>query len=393
MGGCSRPRSSSELATSRDSAGIRIVVSAVPDSASDVVAVLDSQPLLVLGELDGPADEQFGRRVDARLLADAVAVLDPRNHRIVLFGFDGTLRRSIGQEGEGPGDMRQADRFLLTAGDSLVIWDYQLDRVTTFDTAGSVRAVTALAKVEPNEEQGVRYTSSQNPFFRLADGRFVVAAGPFRINPPAGVHHDSLMYSLIDTTGVTDTLVQRAAGANWSYEAPSGNIWFDSLPYAPRAADVFTDSAWYRIDGDRFEITARNWSSEVRRMIRSLRARRPVTEADKSRSRAEQVAAEDAQYRAELSLAYEWLPYPDSMPAYDQLVLDATGVLWARVFPDTTAMATWDLFGADGTLTGIARMPSNLRIRDITVDRVLAEHSGELGEVQVRLYRLTRRVH
>lgn len=377
------------VATTRDSAGIRIVENAVPTA---VAATLGNAPMLVLGELDGPEPEQFGRSIDARLIPDGVAVLDPMNFRIVLFGLDGRLRRTIGREGEGPGDMRRASHLVSVNGDTVRLWDHQLRRVTTYDTAGRVLGSMTLLPGEARESKGLRYTLSPVPRARLADGRLVATTpAAFRVNPGTAVHQDSVIHWLVDSVGVARPHATRASGRSWSYEFVGRSFWADTVPYAPRAADAFTGSAWFRVEGDRFEVTERSWSGATRRLIRTGRVRQPVTDADRTRFEDSERASTDPGNHEDLRVIHDWLTYPDSMPAYDQLVVDATGVVWARVFPDTATLATWDLFDSRGGLLGTARLPAALVVRDITAEHLLAERKGELDEPLVVLYRLSRR--
>jgi hypothetical protein len=387
---CDAPVTPRVVAVHRDSAGLEISENPVPDDATPVVR-LSTEPLLTLGRLEGPAVEQFGRIVDVRLLSGAVAVLDPENHRIVLFGLDGRVRRTIGHEGEGPGDMRRAGRLLSATGDALTLWDYQLRRVTRYDTTGAVLDTRTLPTGALREEQGMRYIISIDPQAQLGHGRIVGTMGlRMRLNPPTGVYHDSMTYWLVDSVGGADSLAARPAAVTWNYVASDRTVWFDSLAYAPRAADAFTDLAWYRIEGDRFEITRRNWAGVPQQLMRSSRTRRPVTAVERARARERGLVAEGPQYADRRVPVFDWMPDPDSMPAYDQLVVGDLGLLWARVFPDTASVATWDLFRPDGTLMGTVRAPSALNVRDITADYLLAQRVGDLGEPLVELYSLTR---
>ncbi len=391
LAACATGERAAPLASSRDSAGIRIVENAAPAVGTAEFVTLSADPVLVLGRLDGPREEQFGRTVHARLIGDGVAVLDAENDHIVLFALDGKLRRTIGQDGEGPGDMRRASEIIAVNGDSLVLWDYLLRRVTTFDTAGTVLGLVTLPRGTMQEQKGMRFTIGVNPRYRLPDGRFVATSiGRMRVNPPTGVYHDSLVYWLVDDAGATDSLAKLAGALSWNFEFPGRSVWFDSVAFAPRATDAFTHRSWFRVEGDRFEVIERDWTATVRRLIRSGRARRPVSGQDRARIREREVGKESAENRADVNEIYDWMPYPDSMPAYDQLAVDATGLIWARVFPDTATTATWDLFDSDGNLLRTAHLPSDLVIRDIGADYLLAQRQGELDEPLVVLYGITR---
>lgn len=377
-------------AAQRDSAGIEVIENPAPITATDLPLNISAELLLRLGQLDAPAAQQFGRTLDARLLHDAVAVLDDDNARMTIFDFAGQVRHQFGRKGEGPGDLRRGVWFVATDSDTLAIWDRTLNRMTRVDSAGTLVDVVTFPPGEHRVIADMELIVTPLPRFHLADGRYVATTGATsRFNPPTGVYHDSTVYWLLDSLGAPTTLATYPENVDWIYETASGTSWFGPLPYAPHAADAFADSAWYRVVGDRFEIIERDWTGRTRRLIRTLRVRRAVTAADRERAGEQGVAAEGEEYREERRPIFEWMPYPDSMPAYDRLLRDDTGRLWARVFPDTLAQATWDVFDSAGRLLGMAHLPRDLDIRQIRADHLVALVRGDLGEPLVELYRLS----
>lgn len=391
LAACGSADRAATLAVTRDSAGIRIVENPAPTEGAPDAVTLSAEPTLVLGELDGPAMEQFGSVVDARLFDGGVAILDGRNRQIRVFAYDGVHRRTFGAEGEGPGDMRGPRRLLGPGGDSLWLWDGILRRVTTFDAAGRATSVVTIARGPVIQLGGMRVGLTPEVIARYADGRFLGRVMRGRVNSPTGVYMDSVLMWRIDQEGRLDSLETLYSHQDWEYDFPGRVLWFDSLAFAPKAVDLASDRAWVRIEGREFQVEERARSGELHRLLRVHRRRRPVTTADRDAFRERELAATKRDDREDFRVIYDWMQYPDSMPAYDQLAVDRTGVIWARVFPDTLATATWDLFAPDGKLLGTAHLPSDLVVRDIDADHLLAQRKGDMDEPLVLLYRLTRR--
>lgn len=67
-------------------------------------------------------------------------VPDVRDNRIVVFDSDGNYLRSIGRDGEGPGEFRYVLLQSLK-GDTLCIFDYSLQRTTRILTDGTIAEI------------------------------------------------------------------------------------------------------------------------------------------------------------------------------------------------------------------------------------------------------------
>ena len=123
------------------------------------------------------------------------------------------------------------------------------------------------------------------------------------------------------------------------------------------------------------------------------RALRPVTDTDISRAKAEVEEGLRGMTgpAVERMLATE---YASTHPVHGELLSDATGNLWVEryrdQFADDPGPQVWDIFDADGRLTGQLEAPAGFRITDIGARAVLGVHTDPLGVETVRLYRMQR---
>jgi hypothetical protein len=84
-------------------------------------------------------------------------------------------------------------------------------------------------------------------------------------------------------------------------------------------------------------------------------------------------------------------PTPDSLPAYDRMLIDRDGALWLREYrapPDVRV--AWNVFDRSGRWLTRVDLPAQLDVRDIGADYLIAITRDSLDVELVRLYRLTR---
>ncbi|MEN8143922.1 MAG: 6-bladed beta-propeller, partial [Gemmatimonadota bacterium] len=100
-----------QTATRSDSAGIEIVTSTVPAWTTETAWRLSAAPVLDIGTLDGPDENQLFRVLMARRSTDGrIYVANTGTHEIRVFDSGGEHLRSFGREGDGPGEFRHPVR-------------------------------------------------------------------------------------------------------------------------------------------------------------------------------------------------------------------------------------------------------------------------------------------
>src|SRR5690606_31727230 len=166
--GDSAPRS---VASERDSAGVRIVENPVPD-ASVPQWSLSAEPTVVLGDLDGSEQEQFGNMIDVRRLTSGeLVVSDASSYQVRVFDSTGQWLRTLGQRGEGPGDFSLVAGLLAGDDDAISAWDIRQRRITRFTPDGNVIGLLQVERpAMVTDGMGHAFTPSASPVARLGDG-------------------------------------------------------------------------------------------------------------------------------------------------------------------------------------------------------------------------------
>ena len=153
----------------RDSAGVQISESPAPAWGEGQEWIIGDSPILSIGALDGPEEYLFDVVDKAFFLSDdRIAVSNWRTTEIRFFSADGTFLNSVGRPGEGPGEFRSIQMW-RGIGDSIMVYDARLSRVTTLDPHG---AFVASASLDRQPELG-----SPSAFGSARDGSLLITSG------------------------------------------------------------------------------------------------------------------------------------------------------------------------------------------------------------------------
>jgi sugar lactone lactonase YvrE len=87
---------------------------------------------------------------------------------------------------------------------------------------------------------------------------------------------------------------------------------------------------------------------------------------------------------------YASLPKPEGLPAWQKLLVDANGYLWAEVFRprDDSTSFQWNVFTPEGRAVGTVELPPHLDIMQIGADFILGRWTDADGLEYVRRYSL-----
>jgi hypothetical protein len=115
-----------------DSAGVRIVVNG---SVSVMPERKVGGALLEVGwKDDEPTFEAI--RAGAILADGSAAVMDDRAKTLYLLSADGRSIETVGRRGEGPGEFQSGSAVEALHGDTIVVFDFTLSRLSRFDPTG-----------------------------------------------------------------------------------------------------------------------------------------------------------------------------------------------------------------------------------------------------------------
>jgi len=140
LGGCAAPQTdAAPTSVTVDSAGVTIVTSRAPARDSAATWSVAPEPLLSIGVVEGDERYMMFRVTSAARLSDgSLAVANSGTQEVRVYTADGSHQRTIGREGDGPGEFRAVSQLLPLSGDTLLVWDGATFRMIWFAPDGSL---------------------------------------------------------------------------------------------------------------------------------------------------------------------------------------------------------------------------------------------------------------
>lgn len=350
--------------SARDSAGI-VVAENTADRMDAVPRWRTApEPALRTGTVEGDAAYQFSSIPDAATLSDGrIVALDLIAAELRFYDPQGRHLRSVGGQGEGPGEFRFASDLWRLPGDSIAVWDRQLRRITVFTPAGRFARTFAPANIDR--------MPMPTTYGAFDDGSLVV--GQRRGVSEDGI--ERLAVWTIRPDGTADSVGEfpgnRRSGPSWPI-------------YGWRTALTPADSTvWVGTNRD-YRIVEYDLAGRPIRVVRWTGPDRTVTDDDWEAYFRGYVARTRTppEGEADLRRSLRDIPVADIKPAYTELRTDAAGNLWVGdyTFPWQTyprEPTRWWVFAPDGRLIARATLPARFNPYEIGTDYVLGRLLGD----------------
>jgi len=378
---CAGSGSPADMVTVRDSAGIRIVESAAPRTDGAEGPELSAEPVIRIGVLEGEPAYQFEGIRQVLLRPDGGLVTGDRSQEIRFFDAAGEHVRSVGGSGAGPGEFRGISAIYPLPGDSLLVWDGNLERATLLGPEGELGGGT----VSTLESSFPRMAGV------MADGTPLWWGGAGLTDWPIGPVEVEAELILADRSGaVIDTIWRER------YLASVGVMLGDSrmlttMPYARRVEAVAAGERIFAIGGAHNELQVLDSDGRLLELHRWAGAAQPVTEELRQEYRDRMMrifeGRDDEALRRRM---YDDIAFPETLPTYDQLRVDrANGRVWLRRYMLSRQEAPiWTVLDADGTWLADVSTPPRFELLDVADDRLAGFWRDELDVAYVHVYEL-----
>ncbi|UCF18481.1 MAG: hypothetical protein JSU87_11080 [Gemmatimonadota bacterium] len=388
--GCSANGSAGSKAIVRDSAGVEIVENAGPLWPEGAGWRLSQRPILNLGEIESAPEYQLYRVFDAVRLDDGrVVVANSGANELRFYDSTGSYLGSAGREGGGPGEFEGLRSLTTLAEDSLLTYDWRQRRISVFDSKGAFsRSFT------PEPLAGTAAFADQ--VAPLANGSFLIKAQSIGAGGVMdGLRSDTLSLLLCDGEGaLLDTLMTFAGGERLYKTARSGDhisVMVRGRLWSPEPQLAAYSDGYFFGSGDSFEVGYYSSASGLQRLIRLHQPELLVTDQDIERYKREEMEEiDDENDRRRFEEALADMPFTQTFPAYDALLVDSEGNLWLEEYPSPglEAPSTWKVFDNAGVLLGTVETPYRFRPFQIGPDFVLGRWLDEFDIEHVHLYEL-----
>jgi len=302
---------------------------------------------------DGTAAELGDPRSIAVDGQGRIYVVDSKPAAIKVFSPDGKLVRSIGREGEGPGEFRVG--FIAVRGERLVLHDPRVARTSVFDTAGNFlrgwhSSCCYWADIQLDRQNRIYVPS-------------MVVSQPGEKSRGTAYVRWSLDGVALDTLW----LPRRDPSKVWSVELKQGGKMVSGMstgvPFLPSTVGALhPDGGFvYGWNGEYKVVRSATGRDSARIFGRSWTAD-PISEA-RRRNEVESRVKQSAESYGEANVrsAFRFEDVPTTLPAYLSVRVDEAGRVWVRRYPvaDTT-VTRYDVFDSSGAYLGPVSVPFKL---------------------------------
>lgn len=390
LGACAGGDAPPGSAVTRDSSGIRIVEFGAGAPAATGIWRLADEPEVALDNREDDPMFQFFRVVDALSLPGGeLAVANGGTSEIRIFDAQGLYVRTVGGEGEGPGEFRSLSWIELREPDSLLTADARLRRITVFDANGLyARSMTTVGASQSPERTAM---SPPEPIGLFRDGSFLttssdrpaIVAGPVR-----------LVVSLERFTpdGTSSDPLGSFPGNEMHLVLEDGRLGVFMPPFARTTRFVVEGDRFWVADSERWELRGYTATGQLSILVRRLGGEVEITGAllealirEKYENSADSPGLERAKER-QREIAYHIVA-----PAFDELRVGTDGRLWVRSYAlpgDTTVQ--WLSLTPDGMPSAYVTLAVGLDVLRFGSDDVIVLLKDEVERESVRRYRLVR---
>jgi hypothetical protein len=380
--------------TTRDSAGITIVANSGELPSDGGGWALSAEPVLSIGTFQGDSLYALFEVQGARRLANGrIALANAGSGEIKVYGAEGEFIVSFGRKGEGPEEFQSPALVGVLPGDTLVVMDNQLRRIT-------------LLHPEEGFVESARLSDDLGgggfPRGMFADGSVVVGGGFYwssdgGVELSSGFSRRATSYRSAGRNGELVTDFGEFPGAEFYMQVQSqggGAVSMRArlIPFGKYSMQAVGPSLFYYGSGDSWEVKAFDTAGVLRRVYRMAVDPLTVREADLEAVIQEEIAeAADPARAPEIRAEHEEMPVPEFMPAFAGLEVDAQGFLWVeRYRPPSDERPEHDILDPEGVWVGRLSLPEGAEILEIGTDYLLALQRDELEVEYVKLYRLFR---
>ena len=207
-----------------------------------------------------------------------------------------------------------------------------------------------------------------------------------------GLYRIPLTAALFDSEGLMVAPLGTHVGGEAHIRANGETINISRVPIARGVVLAPAGNESLIAQTDRFELKLWGTDGRLSRVVRVAEPPRPLLEAERQRVIEHEVAEADEEARARLRSTLEDVPMPDTLPAFSEVVHDASGHLWVRIFrlPYETGPEEWIVLEPSGQVRGRIDLPEGLNVYEIGEDYVLARATDELGVERVQMWPLRR---
>jgi hypothetical protein len=347
---------------------------------------LEPRPSVTLGANESDTTGILQTVVGATRLSDgSILVGDRGEFALRIFGPTGTLLRSLGRKGSGPGEVRYLAR-MWRCGDSIYTYDIgEAQRVSVFTLAGQYVRTFRFGTPQVAQSPYMSACNRSGEFVHLGwEQQRDMKGGVFRAVVP--------VWTSRADAGVGRVIDSLPGSERWGLVRDKQLRGTRPLPLGQQPVLGIGRSQIYVGGADRFQIRALSRSGQAINTLQRPEPPLAVTKTDIRDEIEREIANRGESSRKSVEEAYAEMTFPTTLPAYTSLIVDSDDFVWVRPYPRGSPQSVrWSVFDSKGVLVAEVDVPTHLELFEIGPEYVLGRYLDPVEAIpQVRLYRLTR---
>ncbi len=372
-----------------DSAGVQITAATGTAAFQPIGWSVEATPDLVLGASNDPEKHLY--RVGGIQLGSGggFILVDGGSRQIRFFDASGRLVDRVGGHGEGPGEFGDPVLVPAVGTDSLLVWDQDLHRFQVFSPDGRNHRTVRLQERWP--AGGRPPVGALGLATMLVRSRWVEWFMVPESRETGGGKEETTTYFWYDPlTGARTNLASFTVVGDYHWLRRGGSPPVGMMiPFVAKSSAVVAPGRALITDGASFEVREYDHGGNLKRVFRVDESPGAVTPGLVDRHA--ELTASEPRYVENMRERYAEMPIPEVLPAFEDLLIDQLGWLWARVYElDSAKAQRWMVFDAEGQARGSVETPIGLDVQAIGADYVLGVWVDDLGVEYVRRHRLER---
>jgi hypothetical protein len=335
---------------------------------------------------DGAPEELGQPRSLAVDEAGRIYVVDSKPAVIKVFGPDGRLIRTVGREGEGPGEFRVG--FIAVRGGHMVLQDPELARTSVWDTAGTF--------LRSWKSSCCYWTSIQ------IDRRNLIYVPSVSSAPKEGEPQRGRPYVRWTLEGVAVDSVwvpPEIEAKYWNVSLKRGgkevSSMITSIPFQPALTYALHPDGGmvYGWNGTYSIVRSTTGKDSVRVFGRSWTPDPASSERRNGELESAIAGSKESFGEENLRAAFKLADIPSSLPAFLNLWADEAGRIWARRYAvSDTSRTAYDVFDSTGAYLGPITLDLNVNewgLQAWTRDGLVTIVEDEDGRPTIVRFRLS----
>jgi hypothetical protein len=368
--------------------------------------VVDSPVVDIGGVAGDPAYDLSQVNSVVRLTGGRLAVAVAGSNQIRFYDGQGTHLKSSGARGSGPGEYQGIGGFWLLSGDSVLVLDLFVRRLTVLDDSGKVGRTFSLGGETgfnvPGE--GGRMSFAM-PLGVFGNGSVLGVMQSFSLSDQRqGAFRDSVTYIRYGRDGSARDTVGRVPGMQMetvamtfgpqSFSAPS------PVPLGKNTIVAVAGSGFLLAKNDAWEIELHDSAGSLQRLIRVRQEPRRISPEQVTAHREQtRRQMEDQpmmrnvpdQIRKQITARIDQASYPDVFPYIEAMLPAADGMLWVHEQGNPgDERRTFAVLDSTGQLLGRLQLPIRFRPTFVEGDLLAGVWQDDDDVEHVRVYRVKR---